>query len=273
MTDLSGRAALVTGAARGIGRALALALAEAGADLAICDVPAEITGIPYPLSSEADLAETAAEVEKLGRRCVSAVADVRSGEELSALVERTMTELGRLDIAVPNAGIVSFGPAWELLDEQWDDVIAVNLTGAWQTCKAAIPAMLRSADGGIPAGGGSIVLVASVAAERGIRGVAHYSSAKHGLLGLMRTLAVELAARRIRVNAVCPTVVDTPMMSNSYLGALVEAADDPTVLSNALPVRQIEPSDVAAAVRWLVSDEARYITGVELPIDAGLLLS
>jgi SDR family mycofactocin-dependent oxidoreductase len=268
MADLTDRVALVTGAARGLGKAQALALAEAGADLALCDGPAEIPNIPYPLGGKEELEATAREVEQLGRRCVTAVADVRSGHELSELVDRTVDQLGHLDIVVANAGVVSYGPAWELLDEQWDDVIAVNLTGAWQTCKAALPAMLDHR----AHAGGAVILVASVAALRGIRGVAHYVAAKHGLVGLMRTLAIELAPHGIRANAVCPTVVETPMMSNSYLGALVDAADDPTVLRNALPVERIEPADVAYAVRWLVSDEARYVTGVALPVDAGLLL-
>lgn len=281
MADLTGTVALVTGAARGLGRAVALALADAGADLAVCDVPVPISSVPYQLGEEAGLKETVTEIENRGRRCVSEPADVRSQEELARLADRAARELGGITVVVASAGIISYGAAWELLDEQWDDVISVNLTGAWRTCKAAIPVMLGGAARpcapparatGNGRTGGAIVLVSSVTGLRGVRGVAHYSAAKHGLIGLMQALAVELAPHGIRVNAVCPTVMDTPMMNNPHLSSLAGAAREPTIMRHLLADR-IDTADVAHAIRWLVSDEARYITGTALPIDAGFLLS
>ncbi|HEY2705218.1 MAG TPA: mycofactocin-coupled SDR family oxidoreductase [Candidatus Dormibacteraeota bacterium] len=264
---LEGRVALVTGAARGQGRSHAVALARAGADVAVCDLAAPLATVPYPLGTAEELAGTALLVEAEGRRCVSAVLDVRDGAALAELVERAVARLGRLDTVVANAGVISYGAAWELSDAQWDEVVGVNLTGVWRTCRAAVPAMLAGGEGG------AIVIATSTAALKGLSGMAHYAAAKHGCIGLARSLALELAAHRIRVNCVAPGGVRTPMGTNPQMQGVMEA--DPHLahsLTAALPVDLVEPEDVSAAVVWLCSDAARHVTGAVLPVDAGTLL-
>ncbi|HMQ34709.1 MAG TPA: mycofactocin-coupled SDR family oxidoreductase [Chloroflexaceae bacterium] len=274
MGMLDGKVALITGGARGQGRAHALAMAREGADLALCDLAAQLPSVPYPMATPADLAETARMVEGLGRRCVALTADVRSGEQMRAVAERCVGELGRLDILVANAGIESYGRAWELGDDQWDELVGVCLTGVWQSCKAAIPHML----GG---GRGAIVITSSVAGLKGLANDAHYSAAKHGVVGLMRSLALELAPYSIRVNSVHPSSVNTPIIRNQatytlFSGGRADATEAEVLPAfralNLLPIPWMEPEDIAAAVLWLVSDEARYVTGVALPVDAGLLV-
>jgi (+)-trans-carveol dehydrogenase len=267
VSTLEGRVALVTGAARGQGRSHAVALARAGADVAVCDVARQLPTVPYPLGSEAELGETVRLVEAEGRRCLSAVIDVRDGAAMAELVERAVAGLGRLDVLVANAGVISYGAAWELSEAQWDEVVGVNLTGVWQSCRAAVPAMLA---GGA---GGAIVIATSTAAHKGLAGMAHYAAAKHGCVGLARTLALELAPHRIRVNCVAPGGVRTPMGTNTQMQRVME--EDPHLartLSALLPVDLVEPEDVSAAVVWLASDAARQVTGAVLPVDAGTLL-
>lgn len=272
MSDLRGKTALITGAARGQGRAHALALARAGADVAICDAAAQLPTAPYPLPTREDLADTQDQVERLGRRCVRAVVDVRDGEGMAAFADRAAVELGGLDIVVANAGMISYGPLLELSRAQWDEAIGVNLTGVWQTCRAAAR-VLRD--------GGAVVVTASTAGLRGVPNIGHYAAAKHGGVGLVRTLAVELAPRRIRVNAIAPSTVRTGIVHNQATYTLFTGGDEHATLEdalpafrdlNTLPVHWIEPEDVAAAVVWLVSDAARHITGAVIPVDAGALL-
>ncbi len=257
----------MTGAARGQGRSHAIALARAGADLAVCDLAAPLATVPYPLGTAEELAETVRLVEAEGRRCVSAVLDVRDGAALTELVERAVARLGRLDTLVANAGVISYGAAWELSDAQWDEVVGVNLTGVWRSCRAAVPAMLAGGEGG------AIVVVTSTAALKGLAGMAHYAASKHGCIGLARSLALELAPHRIRVNCVAPGGVRTPMGTNPQMHGVMEA--DPHLartLTAALPVDLVEPEDVSAAVVWLCSAAARHVTGAVLPVDAGTLL-
>jgi SDR family mycofactocin-dependent oxidoreductase len=267
VSTLEGRVALVTGAARGQGRSHAVALARAGADLVVCDLARQLATVPYPLGTEAELAETARLVEAEGRRCLSAVLDVRDGAAQAELVERAVAGFGRLDVLVANAGVISYGAAWELTDAQWDEVVGVNLTGVWQSCRAAVPAMLAAGEGG------AIVITTSTGAHKGLSGMAHYTAAKHGCVGLARSLALELAPHRIRVNCVAPGGVRTPMGTNTQMHEAMRA--DPHLartLTALLPVDLVEPADVSAAVVWLTSDAARHVTGAVLPVDAGTLL-
>jgi len=215
------------------------------------------------------------QVEALDRRIVAAQADVREYDAVKSAVEEGVAQLGRLDIVAANAGIFSQGRAEEITDQQWDEMIDTNLKGVWHTAKAAIP-HLRAA------GGGAIILTSSAAGLKGYQNFAHYVAAKHGVVGLMRTLALELAPDMIRVNSVHPTSVDTDMIQNQMLYALFapdleesertrENLGERFKTMNALPIPWVEPVDISNAVLFLASDEARYITGVTLPVDAGSL--
>jgi SDR family mycofactocin-dependent oxidoreductase len=273
---VEGKVAFITGAARGQGRSHALRLAEEGADIIAVDLCEDIKSVDYPLATRADLAETVRLVEALGRRVVAREADVRDTESLRAAVDAGVAELGRLDIVSANAGILSNGQSHELSEETWGDMIDINLSGVWRTCKVAIPHLIAGGRGG------SIVLTSSVAGLRSYNGVAHYVAAKHGVVGLMKTLAQELAAHSIRVNTVNPTQVDTAMIQNESMYHLfVPDVENPTreefgaasAATILLPIDWVESIDVSNAVLFLASDEARYITGVALPIDAGALIT
>jgi len=272
---VAGKVAFITGAARGQGRSHAIRLAQEGADIIAVDLVGQIDTVPYPMSTPDDLAQTVKEVEALDRRIVATQADVRDYAALKAAVDDGVAQLGKLDIVSANAGIFSFGSLEELDDKTWQDMIDVNLTGVWHAAKAAIPHLRAN-------GGGSMILTSSTAGLMAIPHIGHYTSAKHGVVGLMRTLAVELAPDMIRVNSVHPTSVNTDMIQNAATYALFapdlpEAQRTKEVLGerfqtlNALPIPWVEPVDISNAVLWLASDEARYVTGVTLPIDAGSL--
>ena len=262
---LEGKVALVSGAARGQGRSHALRLAEEGAEIIAFDLLDEVDSVLYPLATQEDLDETVNEVEKLDRRIVAGQADVRDLAAVQGIVDEGVAQFGRLDVVCANAGIVSMAEnAWTLSEEAWDDMIGINLTGVWKTCRAAIPAMLEAGNGG------SIAITSSTAGIRGMAGIAHYASAKHGVVGLARTLAHELAPHHIRVNTVHPTAVDTPMVNNEITAAWIEEQEGAAAnIENLLPVSIIEAVDISNAIVWLASDEARYVTGVSLPVDAG----
>jgi SDR family mycofactocin-dependent oxidoreductase len=264
---LEGKVALVSGAARGQGRSHAVRLAEEGADIIAFDVCRQLDTVPFPLATPEDLRETVARVEALGRRIVAREADVRDADAVAALVQEGVTELGRVDIVCANAGIATFpDKTWLIEEDAWEDMIAVNLTGVWKTVKAAIPQMIEAGDGG------SIVITSSTGGLKGLVNIGHYVAAKHGVVGLARTLANELASHMIRVNTVMPTGVNTPMVNNEYLQAFLETAPEMGAnMQNALPVELIEPVDVSNAIVWLCSEEARYVTGTALPVDAGFL--
>jgi SDR family mycofactocin-dependent oxidoreductase len=260
------RVALVTGAARGQGRAHALALARAGADVVACDLAADQPTVPYRLATESDLDETACAVREAGRRCTTVRADAASVEQMAEAVARA-DELGALEVVCANAGVISFGSSWELTEAQWDQVVATNLKGVWATCRAAIPGLLERRRGG------AIVITGSAASLRGYPGISHYAAAKHGVIGLMRSLAIELAPHRIRVNCVLPGGVRTPMGSAEAMqGWLATEPAASRALTAMLPLDVVEPEDVSAAVAWLASDAARFVTGVALPVDAGVQL-
>jgi len=276
MARLEGRVAFVTGAARGQGRSHAVRLAQEGADIIAVDISAQIETVPFPMGTPDDLAATVEEVEALGRRIIASAVDVRDYDALKATLDAGVARLGGLDIVAANAGIVSFGRAEELTEQAWRDMIDVNLTGVWHTVKAAIP-HLRAADGG------AIVITSSGAGLKGNPNLAHYVAAKHGLVGLMRTLANELAPDRVRVNTVHPGSVDTPMIQNQATYHLFLPDHDAGQITrkevapafqaaSALPIPWMEPVDISNAVLFLASDEARYITGVTLPVDAGVLV-
>jgi SDR family mycofactocin-dependent oxidoreductase len=272
MGRVEGKVAFITGAARGQGRSHAVRLAEEGADIVAVDITSQIDTVPYPMATPDDLAETVKQVAALGRGIVASEVDVRDYDALKAALDDGVGRLGRLDIVAANAGIYSLGRAEELCEQTWRDVLDVNLTGVWHTAKAAIP-HLRAA------GGGSIVITSSLAGLKGSQNNAHYAASKHGVVGLMRTLANELAPDMVRVNSLHPTSVDDQMIHNQPMyhlflpdheGDISRDEVAPVFQAlNALPVPWVEPVDISSAVLFLASDEARYITGVTLPVDAG----
>jgi (+)-trans-carveol dehydrogenase len=273
---LAGKVAFITGAARGQGRSHALRLAAEGADIIAIDLCGPLPTVGYPLSAPDDLATTVGLVEELDRRIVAAQADVRDLASLERAVADGVAELGRLDIVCANAGILSSGSLADLTEEAWREMIDINLSGVWRTCRAAIPHLIAGGRGG------SMILTSSVAGLKSYPNIAHYVSAKHGVTGLMRTLAVELAPHRIRVNSVHPTQVDTDMIQNDVMYRLFcPDSEHPTreefaAASRAtglLPVDWVEAIDVSNAVLFLASEDARYITGTALAIDAGALIS
>ena len=269
---LEGKVAFITGAARGQGRSHAIRLAQEGADIIAIDVCAQIESVPYAMATPADMAETVKEVEALDRRIVATQADVRDFATVKKALDEGVAQLGRLDIVSANAGILSFGSADELTEQAWRDMIDTNLTGVWHTAKAGIGHLIAGGRGG------SIVLTSSAAGLMAYPNAAHYVAAKHGVVGLMRTLALELAPHMIRVNSIHPTQVNTDMVMNEATWKLFSPDNDkPTIddfrpvsqAMNALPIPWVEPRDISNAVLFLASDEARYITGVTLPVDAG----
>lgn len=270
---VEGKVAFITGAARGQGRSHALRLAEEGADIIAIDACEPVGDMPYEFPTEADLAETARQVEALDRRIVTHKADIRDYEALKSAVDDGVAQLGRLDIVSSNAGIGSSPfKTWELPEDVWQDMIDVNLTGQWHTVKAAVPHMIEAGNGG------AIVLTSSMAALRTYANVAHYTAAKHGMVGLMRVLAVELGEYGIRVNSLHPTQVETPMIMNEAAMKLFRpdlenpTVDDFAVASqtmHTLPIPWVEPVDISNALLFLASDEGRYVTGMEFPISAG----
>jgi SDR family mycofactocin-dependent oxidoreductase len=273
VSSLEGRVAFVTGAARGQGRSHAVTLAKAGADVVITDIGEDIASAPYPLSTLADLSETERQITALGRRSLARQADVRHSGELDAVVAEAVRLFGGIDIVCANAGIGPyFRKTWELTDRDWNDVLDVNLTGVFRTVRAVIPPMIERG------AGGSIILTSSLAGLKGYSNIAAYVAAKHGVNGLMRTLANELGPWNIRVNTVCPGLINTPMMMNPPTYAVFRpeldnpSREDATEVfrtMQVLPATWLEPADVSEVVRFLASDEARFLTGAAIPVDAG----
>jgi (+)-trans-carveol dehydrogenase len=271
-TRVANKVALVTGAARGQGRSHAVRLAEEGADIIGTDICGQIDSVPFPMATPDDLEDTQKIVEQLGRRMICAQVDVRDAAALRDAVADGIAQLGQLDIVVANAGIWSHQRAERMPEPMWQDMIDVNLTGVFNTCQAALPHLLQAGRGG------SLVLISSTAGLRGVPNSVHYAAAKHGVVGIMRSLAIELAPHSIRVNTVHPTTVDTDMVRNDAILKLFRPSmDSPTVEDaipafttlNMLPVPWVESIDISNAVLFLASDESRYITSVSLPVDAG----
>jgi (+)-trans-carveol dehydrogenase len=273
---VEGKVAFISGAARGQGRAHAVRLAQEGADIIAVDICKQIDSVAIPLSTPEDLAETADLVKGHNRRIYTAEVDVRDYAALKAAVDAGVEQLGRLDIIVANAGIGNGGNTLDKTSEEdWTDMIDVNLGGVWKTVKAGVPHILSGGRGG------SIILTSSVGGLKAYPHTGHYVAAKHGVVGLMRTFAVELGQHMIRVNSVHPTNVNTPLFMNEPTMKLFRpdlenpGPEDLKVIAqmmHTLPVGWVEPEDVSNAVLFLASDEARYITGVTLPIDAGSCL-
>jgi SDR family mycofactocin-dependent oxidoreductase len=271
MGSLDGKVAFITGVARGQGRSHAMRLAADGADIIGVDICADIGSNGYPLATAAELEETVALVAASGAKMLGSVADVRDYRELKAALDRGVEHFGRLDIVCANAGIATM--AFRELSEDedlqmWTDVIDVNLVGTFHTAKAAIPHLIAGERGG------AMVFTSSTAGLRGFGGMQGgglgYAASKHGIVGLMRTLANALAPHSIRVNTVHPTAVNTMMAVNPAMTAFLEHyPDGGPHLQNPMPVGLLEPEDISAAVAYLVSDEAKYVTGVTFPVDAG----
>ncbi|MFI5041613.1 MAG: mycofactocin-coupled SDR family oxidoreductase [Acidimicrobiales bacterium] len=268
MGRLDGKVAFITGAARGQGRAHAVRLASEGADIIAVDICHGFDSVKLDPSTPADLDDTAALVEKEGRRIVARQADVRDLGALQAVLDEGVRELGRLDVVVANAGVITCGWSWELSAAQWQEVVDVNLTGVFHTAKVAIPTMIRQGQGG------SIIMTSSTAGLYGQPFTASYTASKHGVVGLARCMANELAEHSIRVNTIHPTGVQTHMYTDvPDLMALIETRAETLgpVFMNSLPVEAMEPEDVAAVVAFLASDDSKYITGAQIPVDAGKL--
>ncbi|MBO0865103.1 MAG: mycofactocin-coupled SDR family oxidoreductase [Mycobacterium sp.] len=273
---VEGKVAFITGAARGQGRSHAVRLAQEGADIIAVDICKQIESVQIPLSTPEDLAETADLVKGHNRRIFTAEVDVRDFDALKAAVDTGVEQLGRLDIIVANAGIGNGGATLDKTRERdWTDMIDVNLAGVWKTVKAGVPHMLAGGRGG------SIILTSSVGGLKAYPHTGHYVAAKHGVVGLMRTFAVELGQHMIRVNSVHPTNVNTPLFMNEGTMKLFRpdlenpGPDDLKVVAqmmHTLPIGWVEPEDISNAVLFLASDESRYITGVTLPVDAGSCL-
>lgn len=273
---VEGKVAFITGAARGQGRAHAVRMAQEGADIIAVDICKQIDSVRIPLSTPEDLAETADLVKNAGRRIYTAEVDVRDYDALKAAVDAGVEEFGKLDIIVANAGIGNGGETLDKTGEpDWDDMIGVNLSGVWKTVKAGVPHILAGGNGG------SIILTSSVGGLKAYPHTGHYVAAKHGVVGLMRTFAVELGTQNIRVNSVHPTNVNTPLFMNEPTMKLFRpdlenpGPEDMKVigqLMHTLPIGWVEPEDIANAVLFLASDEARFITGVTLPVDGGSCL-
>ncbi len=273
---VAGKVALISGAARGQGRSHAVRLAQEGADIIAFDICGPIDNMAYPHSTPDDLAETVELVKAQNGRIVAEQVDVRDYDALKALVDNGVEQLGRLDIIVANAGIGTFGNKLHKIPEPiWQDMIDVNLSGVWKTVKAGVPHILAGKRGG------SIVMTGSVGSHKAMAFTGHYIAAKHGVLGLMRSFAVELGQYNIRVNSVHPSQVSTPMTMNEITYKLFRPdLENPgpedfaphSQATHTLPIPWVDASDISNAVLFLASDEARYITGVSLPVDAGALL-
>jgi (+)-trans-carveol dehydrogenase len=274
---VAGKVAFITGAARGQGRSHAVRLAQEGADIIAVDLCKPVDSVHYAMATQDDLAQTVKEVEALDRRIVAAQADVRDYDALKVAVDDGVAQLGRLDIVSANAGISSYGRAHELPEQTWQDMIDTNLTGVWHAAKAAVPHLLAGGRGG------SIILTSSAAGLKPMENLPHYVAAKHGVAGLMRAMALELGPELIRVNCVHPTTVDTNMLNNpaTYARCLPDLEEKDRTKErmaerflplSVLPVPWVDPVDISNAVLWLASDESRYVTGVTLPVDAGVVI-
>lgn len=269
MTDSPARFAdrtyFITGVARGQGRSHAIALAAQGASIIGIDACAAVGPVGYPPATAEDLAVTIGQVEEAGGQMLGRVCDVRDVDALHAALAEGIATFGGLDGVIANAGICSYGRVWELTDDQWHSVIDTNLTGVFHTLRATLPHLLDH-----PEPGAAIVVTTSGAGVKPLPLLGHYSATKAGVIALARSLAHEVATHGVRVNVVAPTAVRTPMGRDATLREVIEANPEATsAFGNLLPVGSVEPEDITEAVTWLLSDAARHVTGVVLPVDAG----
>ena len=271
---LDGQVALITGLARGQGRTHALALAREGADIIGCDLVSDMPAVPYALAGSDDLEETKRLVEETGRRCVAVHADTRDAQAMIDLAGRAVDELGRLDIVIPNAGIWAAAPLAEMTDEQWATVVDTNLTGVFNTVRAAVRPMIDQSSG-------RVIATASTAARAGMANFGNYVAAKWGVIGLVKTFALELAPHNITANAICPSAVRTDMMFENEalyrifrpdLETPTTADVEETIMTalHKLPTPWVEAQDISEVVVFLASEKARYITGTAIDVTAGL---
>lgn len=276
MGMLDGKVALITGGSRGQGRAHAITCAREGADVIIIDTLNQIETVTYPMARQADIDETVRQVEELDRRIIAVDGDVRSQADLDRAVEAGVAAFGRIDILIANAGIFSLAPAHELTDEMWDDMIAVNLTGVWKSAKAVLPQMMAQ-------GGGSIVMTSSINGIEPGANYVHYCAAKFGVVGIMKTLALEYTGHGIRVNSVHPGAILTPMTSwqgawDMMSGKPAGEGTEEDMLAAGYGFHALKgngflsPQRIADAALWLNSDLASSVTGITVPVDAGHLL-
>ena len=272
MQRLEGKVALITGGARGQGRSHAVTLAREGAEIVICDIGRDVPTVPYPMGTSTQMQETVRLVEELDHRCLAIEADVRDAQQIRGVVDRTIAEFGKLDILVANAGIFSFSTIAEMSDQTWNEMIDTNLKGVFHCLRAVVPHMIGR-------GYGRIVATSSMAGRAGFGNIGHYAAAKWGVIGLVKSLAMEVAPHGITVNAVCPTMVNTDMIHNDaayrlFVPEIEQPTDEQTRESfaslNPIPVPWVEPQDVSNAIAYLVSDDARYVTGDAMPVAAGM---
>jgi SDR family mycofactocin-dependent oxidoreductase len=270
---LEGKTALITGVARGQGRSHAIALAHEGADIFGVDMCAPVESVAYALSTTDDLAETVRLVADTGRRIETYVGDVRSSADMRTATEQAISTFGKIDIVVANAGIWTPGSVWEMDDQTWQDMIDINLTGVFNSVRFAIPQMIERTSG-------SLVLISSTCGVKALGWMPHYNAAKHGVMGLTRSLALDLGPYFVRANAILPSTVNTPMIMNEPSYRIYRPdLENPTreeamsgfYAHNAMPVPYVEPEDVSEAVLFLASDASRYITGIGLPVDLGTI--
>lgn len=265
MRELADKVAFITGAAHGQGRAVALAFAQEGASIVAFDLAKPMAYPGYALGSESELDSLQREVEALGVQCLTATGDVRRDEDISRAVDAALRSFGRIDILFNNAGICAYGLAHELPEDKWDAMLDINLKGAWLVARRIIPVMMNQ-------NSGVIINNSSIAGLRGMNRLSHYAASKWGLVGLTKSWAIELAPHNIRINSIHPTGVNTPM--NDGLAELEGTTTEEIAgrsAGNLLPVPWVEPEDVSAMVLYLASDKARYVTGAQFVLDAGLL--
>ncbi|HEX4432740.1 MAG TPA: mycofactocin-coupled SDR family oxidoreductase [Frankiaceae bacterium] len=274
MSLLEGKVAFITGGARGQGRAHAIRCAQEGADVVVVDIAAQLKSVSYDMATDDDLRETVSQVEALGRRALSFTVDVRFQDQLDEAVSKGISALGKIDILIANAGIWNMAPFWELTDEAWEEMVGTNLTGVWKSAKAIAPHMMSR-------GSGSIVIISSVNGIEPGPGYAHYVAAKHGAIGLMKSMALELAPHGIRCNAISPGAIRTPM-TDHQAGWNVFAGHDHGTVDDMIDGGYhyaalknqtfLSPDVVADAAVFLNSDLAKSITGITLPVESGHLL-
>lgn len=274
MTRLEGKVVLVTGAGRGMGRAIAEKFAAEGAGVIACDLATQVEEVGYPTARATDLEETARLVEQQGGRCLTCVVDVRDQSTLDAAVADGIAEFGQIDVAVANAGIVHYANLWEIDERSWQAVMDVNANGVWRTAKAVAPHMMERLSG-------CILVTSSVNGRVAMKTMAHYVASKHAAIGIMKSLAFELGPYNIRANAVLPGAIHTPMVDNQYAGEYTTGDPNTKWEDRAEALRPLSvlrnrtvlpPAVIANAMAWLASDEAEHVTGVELPVDAGNLV-
>ena len=273
MERFKGKVALITGAARGQGRSHAISLARQGADVIVVDIASQIPSIPYPLGTADELDETARTIEELGRRALAVKADARSQEQMDGVVAQGLEEFGQIDVLVVNHAVATFAPFWELTDDEWTDVVEVNLTGVWRVTKAVAPHMIERRSG-------AIVMTSTINAIEPGSEYAHYNAAKAGVISLAKNVALELGPYNVRCNCVCPGAIDTPMinwqgMYDRFVSPGAGRDDLRNALRHWVGLRgrgMLPPQSVSDAVVWLASEEAANVTGIVVPVDAGHLI-